>query len=63
MRTRHALTTISMALCLLTGLVAQSNDARRAITPEDKLVNRQALLWGGVILAGLIFWLTGLSQA
>lgn len=35
----------------------------RAITPEDRLINRQALLWGGVILAGLIFWLTGLSQA
>ena len=35
----------------------------RAITPEDRFVNRQALLWGGVILAGLILWLTGLSQA
>lgn len=35
----------------------------RAITPEDKLVNRQALLWGGVIFAGLLLWLGGLSQA
>jgi hypothetical protein len=35
----------------------------RAITPTDKLINRQALLWGATILAGLILWLTGLSQA
>jgi len=35
----------------------------RAITPEDRLINRQALIWAGVILAGLILWLTGLSQA
>jgi hypothetical protein len=35
----------------------------RAITPDDRFLSRQALLWGGVILAGLILWLTGLSQA
>ncbi|MFH2010166.1 MAG: hypothetical protein ABI333_26445 [bacterium] len=35
----------------------------RAITPEDRLVGRQALIWGGVILAGLLLWLLGLSQA
>ncbi len=35
----------------------------RAVTPDDKLINRQALIWGGMILACLLLWLTGLSQA
>lgn len=35
----------------------------RAITPEDQLLNRPALIWGGVILVCLLLWLLGLSQA
>lgn len=35
----------------------------RAITPEDRLLTRPALIWGGVILACLLLWLLGLSQA
>jgi hypothetical protein len=35
----------------------------RAITPDDRLVPRQALIWGGVILGNLLLWLLGLSQA
>lgn len=35
----------------------------RAITPDDRLLTRPALIWGAVILACLLLWLLGLSQA
>lgn len=35
----------------------------RAITPEDRLLGRQAIRWGLVIAAGLAVWLVGLSLA
>lgn len=35
----------------------------RAITPEDRLLGRRALTWGGAVLAGLVAWLVGLTQA
>ena len=35
----------------------------RAITPDDRLLVRPALIWGGVILVCLLLWVLGLSQA
>ncbi len=35
----------------------------RAITPDDRLLGRRALLWGGLVAAGLLLWLLGLSRA
>ncbi|MDY0001347.1 MAG: hypothetical protein RBU30_08650 [Polyangia bacterium] len=34
-----------------------------AVTPEDRLKGRQALIWGAAILAGLLVWLLGLTRA
>ena len=34
-----------------------------SFTPEDRLEKRQALQWGLLILAGLVIWLVGLTQA
>ena len=35
----------------------------RAVTPDDRFDKRQALTWGLLILAGLLIWLVGLTQA
>ena len=37
--------------------------AYKAITPDDRLAGRQAMLWGGLILAGLVSWILGLALA
>ena len=58
---------VGWTLLALLGFVAWVGGAFlfifRAITPEDQLISRQALIWGGVILAGLLVWLLGLWQA
>lgn len=35
----------------------------RAVSPEDRLLGRPAILWGAGILVGLVGWLVGLTQA